>query len=131
VGTQSVSGISDTEIRDAVWEFYFDVQEAVSYLLGGIFRRVNKRFLYLSLSFQDEQTKKRAANAKKGKHLILFSCHPFPFHALHVIHFLHMEPKKSKLALLSSKFKSSKSDVQESSRECKTHFQMLTDLIGI
>jgi hypothetical protein len=41
VGPETVSGISDREIRDAVWEFYFDVQESVTFLLGGMLLHVN------------------------------------------------------------------------------------------
>ncbi|GJJ07398.1 hypothetical protein Clacol_001600 [Clathrus columnatus] len=36
LGSEENSGISDKQIKDTVWEFYFDVEKSIDWLLGGI-----------------------------------------------------------------------------------------------
>ena len=38
LGDQEHSGVSDQAIKDALWEFYFDVDKSVVLLLGASFR---------------------------------------------------------------------------------------------
>ena len=35
IGSEASSGISDVQIKDAAWEYYFDVEKTVEWLLGG------------------------------------------------------------------------------------------------
>ena len=34
IGTEAQSGISDQDIKDTLWHYYYDVQQSVDYLLG-------------------------------------------------------------------------------------------------
>lgn len=55
------SGLSDKDIKDALWYYYFDEEKTISYLL-------------------DQQHKKNAAKekAEAGKHVVPLSLLPFP-----------------------------------------------------
>lgn len=42
VGPSETSGISDMQLKNAIWDFYFDVEKSVDWLLG----------IYLGSTFQ-------------------------------------------------------------------------------
>jgi hypothetical protein len=37
IGGEDVSELSDTSIKDALWEYYFDVEKTIQWALGSFF----------------------------------------------------------------------------------------------
>jgi len=65
LGNQEHSGCSDQSIKDALWEFFFDVDKSVVWLLGAHYPPVSRSRPLTSLSRRGE-TKEGGSSGPKG-----------------------------------------------------------------
>ena len=70
VGDESTSGLDDAIITDTLWQFYFDIDQSIAWLLG------SSSPLHTTPTpspFSDEQERRAAARERKGKPSYLLS----------------------------------------------------------
>lgn len=66
LGDQEHSGCTDQDIKDALWEFFFDVDKSVVWLLGPSYRLHPGR-VHLHRNLLEEKQKREAAKERKGE----------------------------------------------------------------
>jgi len=65
MGDEAMSGLDDGVIKDALWDYYFDVEKALSCLYGVLSSPTSFRAAYAEAS--DEQERRIAAKERKGR----------------------------------------------------------------
>jgi elongation factor 1 alpha-like protein len=63
IGPPKASGISDKEIDDVSWEYYFDLDQTMDHILGTF---ISCLLFYLTLSHPEMQGKRNAAKERIG-----------------------------------------------------------------
>jgi len=70
LGGEDVSGLSDKDIQDTLWHYYFDVEQTVQWAIGQLFLPLMHRNSTLKFLSLEEQQRKRVARERKGKALV-------------------------------------------------------------
>jgi len=76
LGDQEQSGFPDQAIKDALWEFFFDVDKSVVWLLG-VSHRLHPGRVRLHRRRTEEKQKREAAKERKGE-FRSYHCLQFP-----------------------------------------------------
>lgn len=66
IGSVDECGISDTDIKNALWNNYFAIEETVQWALG-IFPRLFRIEFHPNVCVAEEQERRNAAKERKGK----------------------------------------------------------------
>lgn len=70
IGDEATSGLDDAIISDTLWQFYFDVDQSIAWLLGSS----SPPWTSLPLTlFSEEQERRAAARERKGRPSYLLS----------------------------------------------------------
>ena len=80
LGDQEHSGFSDQSIKDALWEFFFDVDKSVVWLLGESYPCIQA--MSVDIPRAEEKQKREAAKDRKGE-----------FRSYNCLHFLRPSPR--------------------------------------
>ena len=67
IGNEAQSGITDDEIKDTLWNAYYDVEASLNSILGKLITGEGPIFKR-SYMFSEEQNRRNAARERKGKH---------------------------------------------------------------
>ena len=75
IGDVDVSELSDNSIKDALWEYYFDVEKTIQWSLGSWYLNIKARSLTPVL---EERERRNLAKERKGEPVLL-DLFPLPF----------------------------------------------------
>lgn len=66
VGSEAESGMTDKDIKDALYHYYFDIQQSLNWLLG---MKFNNTYGMITSSnpIPEEQARKHAAQERRGE----------------------------------------------------------------
>lgn len=65
MGDEATSGLDDAIIKDALWEYYFDMEKVLSWLYGVLSSPASFSATYAEAS--DEQERRIAVKERKGR----------------------------------------------------------------